>query len=230
MKYNSILINDVDMEDAFGLILYDKKISAPEPQVNYIEIPMRDGAIDLTESVSGSVRYRNREIALVFVLQDDVVNTISRVYQFCHGKKVKIVFGDDPNFYYEGRLTFNGVDDNKESAKLSASVYADPFKYDVEPSTIDWEWDTFDFDTGLINELGELEVNGELEVSIMCRRNLELPTFIASTAMTLEFEGVSYEIKQGEQKLYRVLFKEGLNTFKIIGNGTINIIYIGGSL
>jgi hypothetical protein len=48
--------------------------------------------------------------------------------------------------------------------------------------------------------------------------------------MNVTFEGETYLLKAGEQKVYDIFFAEGENTLTFTGNGTISIDYIGGSL
>ena len=47
----------------YGLIVAPYAIPMPEPQTNFVEIPGRDGALDLSEAF-GTVRYADRVIPL----------------------------------------------------------------------------------------------------------------------------------------------------------------------
>ena len=47
----------------YGLIVAPYSIPMPEPQTNFVEIPGRDGALDLSEAF-GTVRYADRIIPL----------------------------------------------------------------------------------------------------------------------------------------------------------------------
>lgn len=114
--------------------------------------------------------------------------------------------------------------------KITLDITADPYKYDINSSMIDWEWDTFDFEQGIINETNELIVDGEREVTLICRRKRMFPTFIASSDMQVKFEDEMHDLAQGEHKLYQVFFKEGNNVLKFYGYGTVSIDYIGGDL
>ena len=87
----------------FGLILSSKKISPPKPQTKYVDIPMRDGSIDLTEAVSDEVKFKDRTITLKFTVIDPMntwASKVSAIQNYLHGKRMKIVFDDDCAFYY----------------------------------------------------------------------------------------------------------------------------------
>ena len=56
------------------------------------------------------------------------------------------------------------------------------------------------------------------------------PIIIASNAMTVDFEGSIYNVKQGSQVMYDIILKEGSNILIFEGNGTVSINYVGGSL
>jgi hypothetical protein len=109
-------------------------------------------------------------------------------------------------------------------------VDAEPFKYDVLSSAVNWEWDIFDFESGIINETGELIVNGETTVSLICRQKRMFPTFTASSAMTVIYDGEVFNLSAGSQKMYDIFLVEGNNELTFKGNGTVSIDYIGGSL
>ena len=56
------------------------------------------------------------------------------------------------------------------------------------------------------------------------------PTFIASADMSVIFEGITYNLKAGSQKVYDIFLCEGKNELTFTGKGTVSINYIGGSL
>ena len=97
-------------------------------------------------------------------------------------------------------------------------------------SAVDWEWDSFDFEEGIINETGQLIVNGSVTISLVCRRKRMFPIFTASAPITMLYDGVTYNLLVGSQKFYDIFLCEGVNEFTFTGNGTVSIDYIGGSL
>ena len=216
----------------WGIILSSKVISPPEPQINKVDVPLRDGSIDLTEALTSDVKYKDRTITLNFTVTDRSTWTakVSEIQNYLHGKQLKIVFDDDLAFYYFGRVSVNKWATDKAIGSLAVECKVEPFKYDMFSSAVDWEWDIFDFNEGILNETGQLIVDGETTIPLICRRKRMFPIFTASTAMTVEFEGEVFDLSKGEQKLYGLFLHEGVNELTFKGNGTVSIDYVGGSL
>lgn len=216
----------------WGIILSSKVISPPEAQINKVDVPMRDGSIDLTERLTDDIKFKDRNITLNFTVTDKSTWTakVSEIENYLHGKRLKIVFDDDLAFYYYGRVSVNKWATDKAIGSLVVECTVEPFKYDVLSSAVDWEWDVFDFEEGIINETGELIVNGETTISLICRRKRMFPIFTASEPMTVKYDGEIFILAAGEQKLYGLFLCEGVNELTFNGNGTVAIDYRGGSL
>lgn len=230
---NGVMIGEKHSYNDFGLILSSKVISPPVPQVNLVSVPMRDGTIDLTETLAEDVKYNDRTITLTFSVID-ARNTwsakVSEIQNYIHGKRLRIVCDDDAAFYYVGRVSVNEWTSEKSIGKLVVECTVEPFKYDILSSAVDWEWDIFDFEEGIINEMGELIVNGAITITLLCRRKRMFPVFTASADMTIGFMGDTYILKAGSQKIYDIFLCEGENELTFTGNGTVKIDYTGGSL
>lgn len=217
----------------WGLVLSSRVISPPTPQTNYVSVPLRDGSIDLSGTLADDVKYNDRVITLTFTVVDPISEwsaKISMIQNYLHGKKMRIVFDDDIAFYYVGRASVNQWTSDRKLGTLVVECIVEPFKYDVLSSAVDWEWDIFDFEEGIINEMGELIVNGATTIALICRRKRMFPVFTASADMTITFEGETYTLKAGSQKIYDIFLCEGENELTFTGNGTVKIDYIGGSL
>jgi hypothetical protein len=170
---------------------------------------------------------------LTFKVVDPILtwaSKISEIENYWHGKKLKIIFDDDLAFYYIGRVTVNKWTSNKTIGTIVVECQVEPFKYDITPSDIDWEWDSFDLVNGIINEAGEIVVRGTTLFMLICRQKRMFPTFTASTDMTVEFKGETYSLPAGSNKIYDIFLCEGENVLTFKGNGTVSIKYIGGSL
>lgn len=228
-----VMIGEKHSYNDFGLILSSVVISPPQPQLKSVAVPMRDGSIDLTEAVTSEVKFNDRSITMTFSVIDPM-NTwsakVSEIQNYIHGKRMKIILDKDCAFYYIGRISVNEWTSERSVGTLVIEGTVEPFKYDILSSAVDWEWDVFDFETGIINETGQLIVNGSTTITLICRRKRMFPTFIASAEMNVTFEGETYLLKAGKQKVYDIFFAEGENVLTFTGNGTISIDYIGGSL
>ena len=230
---NGVTFGEKHSYNDFGLILSSKSISPPEPQTKLVTVPLRDGAIDLTEALTDDVRYNDRVISITFSMIDPInawTGKVSAIKNYLHGKRMKVIFDDDCAFFYIGRLKVNSFESDKAVGKIAVEGTVEPYKYDVVSSNEDWLWDPFDFDVGIINDYGAISVNGNTAISLIGKRKRVCPTITVSNDMTVVFEGNTYSLKKGVNKIYGILIVEGDNTLIFKGTGTVSIDYIGGSL
>lgn len=228
-----VMFGDKHSYRDFGLILSSKTISPPKPQLNMVSVPLRDGSIDLTESLTGDVKYEDRKISITFFVinhSNTWATTISEIENYLHGQRMQIVFDDDVAFYYIGRVSVNKFTSQRNLGTLVIDCTVEPYKYDVLSTLDDWEWDTFSFETGCINQTSEISVEGNTEVVIVGKRKKISPKITTDTAMTVSFEGVDYTLQAGTQKVYGLLLHEGENVLTFNGKGTVSVDYRGGSL
>jgi hypothetical protein len=102
----SVKIDGKDIHNDLGALMTNYTISPPKPQENLLQIPLRNGSLDLTEALTGEVKYENRDINIKLqYLGYSFLDVYSRILNFCHGKKCQVIFDDDMGFYYEGRLS-----------------------------------------------------------------------------------------------------------------------------
>nr|DAE62572.1 MAG TPA: distal tail protein [Caudoviricetes sp.] len=225
-----VTFGDKHSFDDFGIYLTSKTINPPEPKTNTISVPLRDGSIDLTESLTNDVKYNDRKINMTFSVihpMEQWSDKVSEIENYLHGKRMKVVFDDDQNFYYMGRLKVNEWSSQKSIGKLVIECTADPYKYDVQG---DWLWDPFDFENDCISESENIAVSGSTSVVIVGKRKKTYPTITASAAMSVSYNGTTYNIIEGINKLYEMILDEGENTLTFNGSGSVLIEYTGGSL
>ena len=220
-------------KQTYGMDFLSYSISPPKAKRNEVSIPLRDGTIDLTNALTDDIKFENRIIQISLEIRDDRSlwpSKLSKIRADLHEKRMDIVFDDDISYRYIGVVSVGEMKSNGSTGTLTITVDAEPFKYDLVSSNIDWEWDTFDLENGVINEAGEIVVNGTTVFTLICGRKRMFPTFTVSADMTVGFEGDTYTLKAGSQKVYDIFLCEGENVLTFVGNGTVAIEYIGGSL
>lgn len=228
-----VRFNDKHSYDDWGLVFVTKTIEAPKPQKKVVKVPGRNGVIDLTEVVTGNVRYEQRKISVTFRTfadYDEWPALLSEIANYLQGQRIRIVFDNDCAFYYLGRAEVDRIACDRKSGKLVITAECDPYKYNITTSAEDWLWDPFDFEQSVINETANLAVAGELDVMIICSQKWENPIIVSDSAMTVEFGGESHEVAAGSQVMYDIILAEGENTLKFRGNGTVTVNYVGGML
>lgn len=231
---NGVYFGDKHSYNDFGLILSSRvEVGTPAVKANTVDIKGGDGVVDLSDTLTGYVFFENRKITCNFTVID-ARNKWSAIYSkllnYFHGEKMKIILDDDASFYYIGRVSVNEWKSSKSTATIVVEIDAEPYKYDNTSADGWWLWDTFDFENGIINELGDVTISGSETISIIGRRKRFVPTITSNAAMTVEFNGNTYDIAAGNNKIFDIEIVEGENFLTFTGTGTVSISYIGGEL
>lgn len=207
----------------------------PEAKTYEQEIPGADGSLDLTEAMTpGDVKYKPRSITMEFDMLDsdffDWQAKLSEIANYLVGQKFKIFLDSDPAFYYIGRLKLETVKDEKTESKITISGEVDPYKYEKYSSLEDWTFDDFNFETGIIREYKDLQIDGSYTLYIPGRRKKIVPIVECSTAMQVTYNGKTYSLPAGKTKVFDIWLSEGDNYLTFTGAGTVSVDYRGGSL
>ena len=218
--------------DDFNMYLKEKDIGFPDVKRETVEIEGRDGSIDLSTVLTNDVKYKNRKLSFTFQAigsKFDFPNIISKISNYLQGRNYHVVLDEDKTFYYEGNVTINKFKTSKALGEITIDVDAQPYKMEVVATGEPWIWDTFSFVDGIIHA-SELTVNGTATINLINRRKIVSPTITCSDAMSATLNGVTVQLKKGENKVYDFRLAEGDNIVTFKGNGKVNIMYRGGSL
>lgn len=221
----------------WGLILTERpKITAPKPKTLYIDIPGSDGSLDLTETLTGSVSYEEREIACKFATLkkgEYWSDQYSDIQDFLHGQRLKIILDEDQAYYYVGRFEVGDWNSFIRRSEITIKGLIDPYKYERTSSLEAWLWDPFDFNSGIIRDYKNLRVDGILRLTIPGRRKKVEPVFEVTASgrgLDLTYEGATYHLPDGKSRIVGLSTKEGENLLIFEGNGTVSVDYRGGRL
>lgn len=227
-------INGINMLKKFKALLSETySVQPPELKSFYKEVPGADGSLDLSTAIAGRPTYERREITMHFTCihpKDRWPGIISEILTEFHGKEGKIIFRDEPVYYYIGRMTVSDYERSGDVGKFTINMSADPYKYEILSSLEDWLWDTFDFETGIIREYGDIGVSGTETLMIEGTEKWVIPEFIVTGEISVAFEGKSHQLKAGTTKNYAIVIKPGKNELIFSGNGTVSVSYRGGVL
>lgn len=218
--------------DDFGLILTDKNIGFPEPKLEEVDVIGADGVIDLSEVLNDDIKYKTRKLQFTFtVLKGNKywASTVADVGNYLHGKKLRIQMDFDPAYYYTGRCKINSFKTSKRLCTITIDAECEPYRLDINGNGEKWLWDTFSFQNGFIR-VNAVTVNGSLQVNLQNQRKIVSPTFTCSTAMTVTFDGVTYNLPKGKTQVLGIRLQYGTNYVTFKGNGTVKIEYQGGAL
>ena len=212
---NDVLFNDISAMNDWNIVLTKSDITPPKVKTSIVNIKGADGILDLSEALNGDVMYDNRDIKLTFSLMDmrEYSTLISKISNAIHGKKVKLRFTIDDEYYYEGRAQISQWESSKNIGKIVVNVNADPFKYRLYETS-----NTF-------------SLNGKEQVVHLQNDRMRVsPTLKVSGEITITYDKITRTLKEGEYQLVDLSLKEGDNVIKLNGNGSVNISYRRGML
>ena len=199
----------------YGLIVAPYAIPMPEPQTNFVEIPGRDGALDLSEAF-GTVRYSDRVIKLTLYTRAPFDTLISAFAADVHGRRMNVIFDRDPGFYYDTRITIEDVERHWGYCELSLECRAKPYKMEQ-------------FETAIT-----VLPTGSATVTLTNTRMPVVPSIIVSAEMTLAFtiSGKDYSVTlpAGTHTVPSLVLSEGDTEIGIIGTGSATFTYRKGAL
>lgn len=224
----------IHTERDWGLKLISIYIPMPAPKTQLVDIPGGDGSIDLTE-INGRPSYSDREgLEMVFDLKDgDYTTWFAKYSQFAaemHGRKVKMVLDDEPEHYYMVRLNIDGKKTNPVYSEVTLSGSAEPFKYDLLSSGEPWIWDIFNFRTGVIRTLMDVEITSTNKTVTILGAGIDNPpVFVVSQANNLQFthDGRTYTLKVGRNRFPAVRVGKESLTLTFSGTGKLSVEYRG---
>lgn len=133
---NRLIVDGVDLTVRFQMALLDGyTLSPPEPKTYTVDIPGGDGVIDLTQSLTGDVTYKNRQQTFTFMVvnPDSFERVKTDVSNFLHGKEFDYQITMDPGYTYHGRFSVTDYSHGMYSypglvGTFNVLIDADPYK------------------------------------------------------------------------------------------------------
>ena len=130
-----ILFGTKSIKGDYGFIVAPYIVPMPIVQTSFVEIPGRDGTLDLTEGF-GFTRYSDRAIALTLYAVAPYEQSVSDFVNDTHGKRLQIVFDRDAAFFYMGRVSVDGLEKHDGYCAITVNIVAEPYKYKREETTV----------------------------------------------------------------------------------------------
>ena len=200
-----IYINRKHTGNDMGLIMTDRDIGVPVAQTYKVDIPGRDGELDLSEFLTGSVHYSNRPLNFKFVTdgsQKQILTAINEMMLF-HGQLAEIVEDDYLGYYYKGRISIS-FKDNGRYVEFEMSVDAEPFRMAREKNAFSYT------------------VTSSKECLIVNTGMAVVPTVTTTGTVTIIRNGQRVSISAGSSYIDDFFkLQHGTNTFNIEGNATV---------
>lgn len=194
----------------WGLILKKSDIPAPNPKRYTVDVPGRDGALDITNALTPHVKYENRLISFSFFVQaGQWTDKLSQIMSAVHGQTMDVKSDLDPNYMWHGCVLYNGFDSDESTGELVLTVDAEPYKLKRTETT------KTKTGSGTL-----ICANDRMPTS---------PTITVTADTTIEFGDLEITLSAGTH-LVDFTFLEGDNELTITGSGTTTVVYQEGRL
>lgn len=227
-------------------------ITPPVPKTKFVDVPGRDGVIDLSELINAYTVYGNRSGNLEFFVVNRNMDTFysdltpeqrdnfswswynaySTIMSLLQGRSgLKMILLDDLNFYYEGRVSVNSWKSSENWSSIVLDYNVSPWKKRLNTSLDPWLWDPFNFETGIIRFVNQEQIDGTGTITVVGDPIRETPWFTATTNMSVKFKNKTYQLKANRRmQIPDIVIVEGNNELVFTGTGKVSIEYRGGSL
>ena len=209
----------------FGLVPTSKPIiNLPSPKLEYLEIPGRQGEIDITESLTSEVIYEMRTGSFEFLVSDIkkwqvvYVKLLSNV----HGKKINIILDTEKDYVYQGRMWVSEFKSDKNYAIITLDYKLDPYKYHISDSN----------NGEFIHRIDGITVTNSKSITLDFDSDMTIvPEFNNKTenVLTLNFEGKKFTLPKGISRFPEVRGRKNL-ILSFTGSSTLDISYKRGWL
>lgn len=221
--YHSINISGKNTWTEWRLIPSSRPlVEMPSPKTEYADLPGRATPVDLSEVLTGHLLYGTRTGEWNFYATNDYtaydwVKLRNALASYIHGKYHRVILEDEPDWYYEGRLTFDW--DTEENWSMVTIGYdLGPFKHQVNIPAA--------YQNIKVSNSANLTVTGYDEYAV--------PTFVVNSTdgsgLHVGFGDEYYHLSDGEVIEPRIEFGPGSNKLTFYGNGTVSVNYRGGRL
>lgn len=196
--------NDLD------LVQEKKEIGKPNIQSYTVQVPGRNGLLNLTKGLTGNVVYNNRTLSFQYFgsgSRDHLLELEEEMLKY-HGETIRIVDDDYPDYYYEGEVSVD-TELHSNYITIKLEVDAQPFKLKLEKTVF----------TRSIKKDGFAKI---------CLNNESIPAVPTITVspwanVVITYKGNRYELNTtGDNGSFydsRFELKRGLNEFDISVSG-----------
>ncbi len=236
MYVKDAVINEKSLCNDWGLYIEDCDIGPPEVNDVFVDVP-GGKTLDFSEA-AGPVSYKKRTIRMELggIKEKNSWRTfLSRFMNAYHGKGVEIIFDDDLAYYYAGRAYIK--DDVERIARIGSfemEIITEPYKYEIQDSQGPWKWESFNFFTGVIRYIGEVEITQDKNQIIIPKGDmLTVPVFEVSECDRLKvlYGSKEYELRNGRNRYPQIRIGGSVEVpLNFQGTGKVKVRYRGGSL
>lgn len=218
MVVDKLYLNNVDIQNEYGFWMNWRVLSAPKPQIDDQLIPGKHGRLDLSEAL-GDVYYDDRDIKIdMTYIGTDWYHDYERFVSAYHGKKMQIKFGNDPDWYWYGRLIVNDYSAKSHKMRVNAMVF--PFKLSISETVVTQEVTATTEQTAHTIAL----TNGRMAVTP------KVTVEGSTNGVHLKWGDMTAVVSNGSSYVTGLTLDEGTLNVLAWGDGTVTFTYRQGAL
>ena len=207
---NEVFFDGIASFRDWGIYLSSIVIDDPKPKEIYVDIPNGDGALDLTEALTGEVHYESRPFEAVFTIKPETysVELVRYLRSYLNGKQRTIRTKEEPGYYLIGRCA-TSVKKDGVLAVLTVKATCQPWKYKNDVTAINTT----------------IGASGTNTLNLTNERKRVIPTITASAAVTIAFNGKTISVNAGTQRLTNIALSYGDNLLTITGAEGTTVLF-----
>lgn len=199
--------NDLD------LVQEEKEIGKPEIQSHTVEIPGRNGLLNLTKALTGKVAYSNRDLKFKYFGSGSRAELLAldEAMSRYHGETIRVIDDDYPDYYYEGEASVS-TEFKPNYILISLKVDAQPFRLKRNKTVV------------------SKTLSGETTLTLYNESIEAIPTITVTAETKIIFNGRSVTLGAGTYLAEAFFLHRGVNTLTVSGSGKITIEYQEGAI
>ncbi len=208
-----VKFGDYHTYEDWKLILNAKNISPPSPKIVKVQVDGRDGDINLSRTLTGEMKYENREASFTFLVtegsQEEREELINSIVNLLHGNELKIIEPDDLDHYLIGEIVVTKTTNDKAYGTIEISADLEPYRYSI-------------------SEVNRTITASETKVDVVLNntgRKTVTPTLTVDGVVNLEFGSSSASLETGTYKLSNLNLRSGATVVTISGTGSVVFTY-----
>lgn len=207
-------------------------VNPPKPNTKGIQVPGRNGTLDMSTVLTGYMTYQNRTGSWEFIVDNDHWDwstAYSTIMGYLHGQDKYVALEDDKEFYYKGLLSVNSWKSDKSWSLITIDYDLHPYKRTIQSSEEDWLWDPFNFETGVIRDYNTtIPSGGSVTFNVYGYLEPTLPWIYSSSSnVTALYKGSSHGIDSGKNKYSWFKLDEGMNSIEFTNNASSSVrVYV----
>lgn len=213
-----------------GVVMEKKVIQFPSKKKIKESVPFMQGSYDFsTIGSNGEIVFEEREITITLGLPGTTKEQLQVLYSnvlewIVDAGKQRLVFDAIKDYYFLAEVESNStLEETMEYGQLELTFTADPFKKSIEYVGSDI-WDIFNFEEDYAQDI-QYVINGSRTIRLYNPGRTVRPIINSSVSMSFVYNGITYNINTGDNRVYGFYLKTGANDLTFNGTGTIKFIF-----